>query len=182
MTTQWSEVQTLASVISDGIKVERIPDGAGEDARWVLDYDAVVGPAFDALRDMTDAVDHRGGVELGDGRVLRLASDVADAVQRIARTADLQDYEDDRLTTRLQEWFEADGFEPSVDVFTGDLMAWAGSHAHWVEEDLDECGWEQGDLLGMVVARSQARWMQALAWALLAGLVEAAASMAEVEA
>jgi hypothetical protein len=114
--------------------------------------------------------------------VLRLASDVTDAIRRIADQADLQDYEDDRLVARLQEWFEADGWAPSPDVFTGDLMEWAGTHAHWVEEDLDECGWQQGDLLGMVVARAQERWLQALAWALVAGIVEAAASMVDDEA
>jgi hypothetical protein len=174
--TVWSEARVVAQAIFDGVTVRGVPDGAGFEARWSVDWDALRGPAADALH---EALDSMGAPrpDSNDERVLRLVSDVMDGMLRCDEA--LADEDDPTaLAGAVFEWMtEDDGWDPPVDVYTGDLFAWAARYPHLVEAWLDEVGWERGTLLGNVIAAAQDGWMREIADALVLAVVDAGESI-----
>jgi hypothetical protein len=169
--TVWSEARVVARAIYDGVTVREVPDGAGFEARWSVDWDALRGPAADALHEALAMNVSR------DERVFRLISDVMDGVLRCDEA--LADEDDPTaLAGAVFEWMvEDDGWDPPVDVYTGDLMAWAARYPHLVEAWLDEVGWERGTLLGNVIMAAQDGWMREIAEALVRAVVDAGESI-----
>jgi len=175
--TVWSEARVVAQAIYDGVTVRDVPDGAGFEARWRVDWDALRGPAADALHEAFDTVE-APRPDSNDERVLRLVSDVMDGMLRCS--VDGLDDEDDAsaVAGAVFEWMtEDDGWDPPVDVYTGDLMAWAARYPHLVEAWLDEVGWERGTLLGNVIMAAQDGWMREIAEALVRAVVDAGESI-----
>jgi hypothetical protein len=129
--------------------------------------EAVYGPVSDA------------GGSLSEQVVLRLLSDVADAIGRYDGDDDGADELDPLdLAEAIIDWLDEDGWEPATDVYDADLAAWLAWHASVVDDYLAEVGVEcMRDGVMPVVMAAQCEWLMVIGKEVVRELALAAASL-----
>ena len=176
MTTNLSELRVLARALYDATGVVRSPDGAGEKGWYRLNHEVAGEPVMEAVY---GPVSDAGG-SLSEQVVLRLLSDVADAIGRYDGDDEFDPLD---LAEAIIDWLDEDGWEPATDVYDADLAAWLAWHASVVDDYLSEVGADGlSDGVMQVVMAAQCEWLMVIGKEVVRELALAAAGLVEVEA
>lgn len=176
MTTNLSELQVLALALYDAPCVVRFPSGAGEEWRYTLNHEVAGEPVMEAVY---GPVSDAGG-SLSEQIVLRLLSDVADAICRYDGDDEADPLD---LAESIIGWLDDDGWEPATDVYDADLATWLASHAGVVDDYLAEFGADVArDGIMQTVMAAQCEWLMVIGKEVIRELALAAASLVVDEA